>query len=598
MAAVSTDAVAAADFAVAPKGVFTLPDAVLTRALSLLPLDEILAARSVCKVWSEVLGDETLWRHICRGILNASHPDPKPLRRDSPRPLRARESPAVEGPAPVVSHAEAALQAALWADAAHGTGGRLVVRDAPQRGGDGAGAGAVAAMLPELEDLRRRVEATQLSAARRLQERAWGGEGEEGDEEETRAAVTLAAHIAYTDACIVRGGAIRAAGGAAPPRLVEGGFPPALPFTAVPSRGVPFRLAWRTLPAVRFDGVYALRQEYIRKGVKDVFHKNDAPDGVLRVVFHRTILLRPDGTLLYALQPGEVGEAVKDFRRILRAPVPASAHPALVGLRTRAEVVPPAAGEGEGKDGLEGPPAATVQTVDPVAAALAVLRWDDTHSPLLPGRTSSSAAASPLQALGQVFSSLLGREGSSSQSSIGVGSWRMEGPSLTLCIRSLGSSPCIASRWACALASSDGPLAHDAFLAHADALVAAGAGGPELDPEEWVWGGHAPRGAPRGPPQVLKGSYLPGLPGRVRASYNDLLLVRTAALFQPSALWAEVPAAHDPTRTGSPAPPPPSWLPGAVVGLPFTMGATLHKGAEGVPVGGLEGAFTFRPTAF
>jgi hypothetical protein len=63
---------------------------------------------------------------------------------------------------------------------------------------------------------------------------------------------------------------------------------------------------------VRPNGVYALRHEYIRKGVRDMFH---AYEGVLRVVYHRAFWFRDDGSVLYAMVPGGAADAVRELRK-------------------------------------------------------------------------------------------------------------------------------------------------------------------------------------------------------------------------------------------------------------------------------------------
>jgi hypothetical protein len=77
-----------------------------------------------------------------------------------------------------------------------------------------------------------------------------------------------------------------------------------------------YRLAFLRIPMVRTAGVYTLRHEYIRGAVRDMWHN---PEGVLRVIYHRTLLLRDDKTLLYAMLPGDFNEAIKDFKRTLGA---------------------------------------------------------------------------------------------------------------------------------------------------------------------------------------------------------------------------------------------------------------------------------------
>ena len=74
-----------------------------------------------------------------------------------------------------------------------------------------------------------------------------------------------------------------------------------------------FRNAFRTIPCIRHNGIYTLQSSYVRKGVRDMFH---AVAGILKVTYHRTFWFREDGTLLYAMIPGQAFESIREFRRI------------------------------------------------------------------------------------------------------------------------------------------------------------------------------------------------------------------------------------------------------------------------------------------
>lgn len=74
-----------------------------------------------------------------------------------------------------------------------------------------------------------------------------------------------------------------------------------------------FRTAFRTIPCIRHNGIYSLQHSYVRKGVRDMFH---AVAGILKVTYHRTFWFREDGSLLYAMIPGQPFESVREFRRI------------------------------------------------------------------------------------------------------------------------------------------------------------------------------------------------------------------------------------------------------------------------------------------
>jgi hypothetical protein len=105
---------------------------------------------------------------------------------------------------------------------------------------------------------------------------------------------------------------------------------------SVASRG--FRLSFLLVPMVRTYGVYTLRHEYIRNGVRDMWHNHD---GILKVVYHRTLLLREGGSLLYAMLPGEYAAAFKDFSRTLSLAAAADDAPETAGVSVAAPLPPP-----------------------------------------------------------------------------------------------------------------------------------------------------------------------------------------------------------------------------------------------------------------
>lgn len=74
-----------------------------------------------------------------------------------------------------------------------------------------------------------------------------------------------------------------------------------------------YRIAFRSsLPWLRPHGVYALRHEYVRKGVHDAFHPLP---GILRCVYHRNFWFQPDGRLGYTMMPGESPDGVREMRK-------------------------------------------------------------------------------------------------------------------------------------------------------------------------------------------------------------------------------------------------------------------------------------------
>ena len=75
-----------------------------------------------------------------------------------------------------------------------------------------------------------------------------------------------------------------------------------------------YRRAYPFIPQLFESGLYVLREEYTRRGVRDMFHV--AAD-VLKVVFHRCFWFREDGSLLYSMLPGQPFEAVKEMRKLV-----------------------------------------------------------------------------------------------------------------------------------------------------------------------------------------------------------------------------------------------------------------------------------------
>lgn len=75
-----------------------------------------------------------------------------------------------------------------------------------------------------------------------------------------------------------------------------------------------YRKAYVFIPQLFESGLYVLKEEYTRRGVRDMFHV--AAD-VLRVIFHRCFWFRDDGTLLYSMLPGQPFEAVKEMRKLV-----------------------------------------------------------------------------------------------------------------------------------------------------------------------------------------------------------------------------------------------------------------------------------------
>eukprot|EP01138_Halocafeteria_seosinensis_P008124 gb/GECG01008303.1/.p1 GENE.gb/GECG01008303.1/~~gb/GECG01008303.1/.p1 ORF type:complete len:442 (+),score=59.33 gb/GECG01008303.1/:1-1326(+) len=72
--------------------------------------------------------------------------------------------------------------------------------------------------------------------------------------------------------------------------------------------------AFRQLPRVRYDGVFAQRTSYIRPGYFDIWH----PSGrnAHNIVYHRLFLFKKDGTLWHLMVPGELEHGMRALRKL------------------------------------------------------------------------------------------------------------------------------------------------------------------------------------------------------------------------------------------------------------------------------------------
>ena len=187
-------------------------------------------------------------------------------------------------------------------------------------------------------------------------------------------------------------------------------------------------LAFRCVPMIRTSGVYTLRHEYIRKGVRDMFH---VYEGTLRVVYHRTFLFRSDGTLLYSMLPGDYTESFKEFKRSLAAEAEAKS--------VRGDDVllegPLSRHAGAGED-LERIPTAGSGTSRPEAPSVSATTGEG-GVPAVGGLT-----------LGMGFSR--GRTSEASQ-----GTWHLEGDTLVATVR---CARYVTLLWRCGIRSDSGAL--------------------------------------------------------------------------------------------------------------------------------------------
>lgn len=220
-----------------------------------------------------------------------------------------------------------------------------------------------------------------------------------------------------------------------------------------------FQRSFPGIPMVRTAGVYTLRHEYIRKGIRDMFH---VYEGTLRVVYHRTLLFRPSGALLYSNLPGDYTESFKELRRTLMAE--ATADGAGVGGETSG---------GGGTSGSGGGGAASSARAGGVGSALA------------------AAAAAP-SLVGDVTPGM--GSGGPRTSEAARGSWRLEGDLVVATVRCQHGVSLV---WRCRLASADGG-AHNRLVVESlhliEGPVTAESSTPMTDVigEELVWRPAAP----------------------------------------------------------------------------------------------------------
>ena len=262
-----------------------LPDAVVDLILSYLLATELANSCRVCKRWLAVASANRLWHFHTRRLVSRALPDPDRLYAQL-RAARACGRRAARAARAEVSRARAASALRKWAAEASGADSSSVAVSEETRNDD------VNDSDTELDECDREadVSAGGLSSG--------GGSGEPSDSERARAR-----RAARSAASSVRATLLRARTAALAP------FRAALTATGF------HRLSFHLLPILRLSGIYAARFEYIRKGVRDLFHPT--PDNVLRCVYHRVFLFRPDGEVFSGLIPGEIAEAVRDFRRII-----------------------------------------------------------------------------------------------------------------------------------------------------------------------------------------------------------------------------------------------------------------------------------------
>ena len=266
--------------------IYILPDSLLTLLASYLPPSDAARCMSVSRRWYAAAGHDAVWRRWVRDTIARCHREPHALMQHPPASFFAGLG--LSRPPSRVAQLEAAVAeaAAAAADAC------LYVFNA----GSALAATAEARMLA--------AEARHASALAALS-RARAHEVE-----------VLAASTAARDRVIAE--ARRAAAAAHT-----------------------LRAAYVTMPQLRWssDGVYILTHEYVRKGVRDMWHALPS-DGSLACTYHRIVALRPDGTLAYVMLAGTRAEALRELRRAIASwdgvavAAPPAPHRLTLGSRT------------------------------------------------------------------------------------------------------------------------------------------------------------------------------------------------------------------------------------------------------------------------
>lgn len=419
-----------------------LPDAVLVQVFTWLTPGEVARAGTACHRWREAAANEALWRGFSKALFTQFHPDPAKVAAAATRHDGGGGGPPASdgwGAPPVAyllatgqisedeAEARLARQELVRREAAAAAAAARGGRPARRRAGsvtDGGGAGltlqppaaaaaaatgdggddtpstpAPPAAAPTIDDRIRELEAAAAGRDVDLDGVLIAVERERRREAARAAREAEAARLAA--AVEARAGVLR-------------DFK-----RAVSGAGGSFRRAFHAIPAVRIGrGVYALRHTYVRTPVRDMFHAVEA--GTLTCVYHRTVAFRADGSLLYAMLPGEVTEALKEFRSMLNA-TPGSGGGGSGGASATAATT--AAGGGGAA------PARTATTAAP---------------PQLPSQSQQHGyTAHGINTL---------KVGTGRSVHVGVGYWWLEGRTLRAEVATGGS---IVTRWTCHVPAPD-----------------------------------------------------------------------------------------------------------------------------------------------
>lgn len=253
-----------------------------------------------------------------------------------------------------------------------------------------------------------------------------------------------------------------------------------------------FLRAFPDIPMVRTAGVYSLRHEYTRKGVRDMFH---VYEGILRVIYHRTFMFRPDGTLMYSMLPGDYTESFKDFRRTLAAEAAEGAARASDGRGIGESVSTALQAAENGGGSLSHAPALLRAASGGDSASVRGERGGRAASSTAGGVSAThaaAAAAAPSASIGGVTPGM-GSVGPRT-SEAARGTWRLEGDLLVIHVRCAHN---VSLLWRCRLRSEGGAIhsrlcVESLYLVEGNAAAESSTLMTQVVDEEFVWRPAAP----------------------------------------------------------------------------------------------------------
>lgn len=254
-----------------------IPDAVLIALLSALPPQDVGRCSRVCRRWRAAATSEALWRMLCRRQIAIFHPPLGPMGAAPPAPPAADVLVLPSG------------QVVRGMDAAAGTPPPSLF------------------ILPIEAPLSPPPRPTSSPLLPRAAAAAPAADGDEATSA-LQASVALA-HAQAASALPSWAGSAEAARTAYLAARCE----MVAAFRAAAASARSFRAAFATIGAVRTDGFYSLRKQYIRSGIEDRFHTHE---GILLVVYHRALRFRRDGSLVYICTAGRLTDVARQFARV------------------------------------------------------------------------------------------------------------------------------------------------------------------------------------------------------------------------------------------------------------------------------------------